>query len=169
MQPLNTSIETGTRWLRAVAQGSTLLSAIMIGLVWAGASFHMGVERSDAEQAAVQNSANLARAFEEHLSRSLNQIDRSLKIMRSHYIQQPDGGCDFKDWLLSSEFVDDQTVQVGIIGPDGFLLVSNNKTGSAAKIDLSDRDHFRAHLNSKNDELFISKPLIGRASGKWSI
>jgi hypothetical protein len=44
MKPLDTSIETGTRWLRAVAQGSTLLSAIMIGLVWAGASFHMEVE-----------------------------------------------------------------------------------------------------------------------------
>jgi hypothetical protein len=81
---LNTSLETGGRWLRAVAQGSTLLSVMMIALVWLGVGFHLRVEHSDAEGAAVQNTANLARAFEEHLSRSLNEIDRSLKIIRSN-------------------------------------------------------------------------------------
>jgi hypothetical protein len=37
------------------------------------------------------------------------------------------------------------------------------------KMDLSDRDHFRFHLTSTDDQLFISKPVIGRVSGRWSI
>jgi diguanylate cyclase (GGDEF)-like protein len=37
-------------------------------------------------------------------------------------------------------------------------------------VDLSDREHIQVHKNSGGlDRLFISKPVLGRASGKWSI
>jgi hypothetical protein len=168
MDPLSTPIEIRTRWLRSVATGSTLLGLFMIVLVWAGLSFHQEVKRSNAERAALQDSDNLARAFEEHLSRSLKEIDRSLKIMRSRYAQHPDE-LDFRAWLRDSHLFDDQTVQVGIIGPDGFLRLSSMDTPSSPKTDLSDREHFRVHRESKSDDLFISKPVVGRTSGKWSV
>src|SRR6187401_1240477 len=94
--------ESGIRWLRVVAQGSTLLSAIAIGLVWASVGFHLEVKRSDVEREAVQNSANLSRAFEEHLSRSLNEIDRSLKIIRTNYLLDPEL-FDLRAWLKISQ------------------------------------------------------------------
>src|ERR1700730_16384824 len=166
MQSLNTSIETGTRWLRAIAQGSTLLSAIMIGLVWAGASFHMGVERSDAERAAVQNSSNLARAFEEHLSRSLHEIDRSLKIIRSNYMLDP-AGFDLRRWVSISHIFDENTLQLAIISPDGFIKQSNINSSTSVGTDLRDREHFRRFVDATKDELYISKPVVGRTTGKW--
>jgi diguanylate cyclase (GGDEF)-like protein/PAS domain S-box-containing protein len=156
------------RWLRAIAQSSTLLGLFMIALIWAGLRFHQEVGRSSAEREAVQNSDNLARAFEEHLSRSLKDIDRSLKIARSRYLQNPDE-FDFRRWLRDSQLFDDQTVQVGIIGPDGHLKLSSMDTPSSPKTDLSDRAHFRVHLDGKIDDLFISKPVVGRTSGKWSV
>ena len=167
MRP-STSIEIGGRWLCAVAQGSTLLSAMMIALVWAGVGFHLKVEYGDAERAAVQNSANLARAFEEHISRSLNEIDRSLKIIRSNYMLDPDG-FNLRRWLNTSQLFDDQTLQVAIISPDGFIKQSNINSPTSVGTDLRDREHFTRFVNVDNDDLFISKPLIGRTTGKWSV
>src|SRR5712691_3153318 len=168
MWSLDALIEVGTRWLRAIAYGPVLLGALMIGLIWSGLFLHLQVERSDAERAAVQNSDNLARAFEEHLSRSLKDVDRSLKIMRSRYMRYPDE-LDFRSWLRNSQLFDDQTVQAGVIGPDGLLRLSSIDSPSSPKTDLSDREHFRVHVNAKSDDLFISKPVIGRTSGKWSV
>ena len=165
---LHTSLETGGRWLRALAQGSTLLSVMMIALVWVGVGFHLRVEHNDAEGAAVQNSANLARAFEEHLSRSLNEIDRSLKIIRSNYLLDP-GGFNLKRWLSVSQLFDDQTLQVAIISPDGFIKLSNINSATAVGTDLRDREHFRRFVDISDDDLFISKPVIGRTTGKWSV
>lgn len=168
MWSFNELLDVGTRWLRAIAQGSTLLGVFMIGLLWTSLSFHLNAEHTNAERAAIQNSANLARAFEEHLSRSIKDIDRSLKIMRSRYVQYPNE-LDFRNWLRNSQLFDDQTVQVAVIGPDGVLVLSSIDAPSSPKTDLSDREHFRVQLDAKSDDLFISKPVIGRTSGKWSV
>ena len=145
-----------------------MLGVTLIILLWTGVSFHLGGERREAERGAIQNSANLASAFEEHLSRSLNEIDRSLKIIRANYEQNP-SAFDFKDWLKTSQLFDDQTVQASIIGADGRIKQSTVESRSAIGTDISDREHFRVHVQAQNDNLFISKPVIGRTTGKPSI
>ena len=66
-----------------------MLGAILISLVWMAVFFFLKNEHDSAERAAIQNSTNLAGAFEEHLSRSLIEIDRSLKIIRALYMRDP--------------------------------------------------------------------------------
>jgi hypothetical protein len=36
-------------------------------------------------------------------------------------------------------------------------------------VDLSDREHFKVHVYADGDELFISKPVVGRTTNQWSI
>src|SRR6266487_927157 len=86
----DTLIEKATRWRRVVAQGSTLLGVLMIGCLWGALGIYAEGERAATERAAVQNSDNLARAFEEHLSRSLKN-DRSLAQGRARALRAQPG------------------------------------------------------------------------------
>jgi diguanylate cyclase (GGDEF)-like protein len=49
------------------------------------------------------------------------------------------------------------------------MRASNVGPQPAPPLDLSDREHYLVHVNSSEDQLFISKPVIGRASGRWSV
>jgi hypothetical protein len=81
-------------------------------------------EHDSAERAAIQNSTNLAGALQEHLSRSLNEIDRSLKIIRTLYARDP-GKLDLPVWLKSNWFMTNDVLQITIVDRDG-----NAKVGS---------------------------------------
>ena len=45
------------------------------------------------------------------------------------------------------------------------MRYQHQRNGSTLAIER----HFKVHVNSKDDQLFISKPVIGRASNKWSV
>ena len=65
--------------------------------------------------------------------------------------------------------IEDLTFQVAVIDADG-LLAYSSIAGAINRTDLSEREHFRVHRdNPDNDVLFISRPLKGKVSGKWSI
>lgn len=57
-------------------------------------------------------------------------------------------------------------LQVAIIDPDGWLSWSS--VPDWERVDLGDREHFRVH-RSGDHGLFVSEPLIGRASGRHSV
>ena len=48
-------------------------------------------------------------------------------------------------------------------------MLMNNNGPTKDRVDLSDREHIRVHVNTDRDRLFISRPVLGRVSGKWSL
>ena len=151
----------------AVFHGSTILGLVLIGVVWLVVGLHIEGERINAEQAAIQNGANLAGAFEEHLSRSLNEIDRSIKVIRAEYLDEPD--FDLRVWLNRSPLFDDQTLQVSIVSREGYIKASSVISASSVGTDLRDREHFKFQASAIDDQLHVSKPVIGRTTSKWSV
>jgi PAS domain S-box-containing protein len=151
----------------AVFHGSTILGLVLIGVVWLVVGLHIEGERINAEQAAIQNGANLAGAFEEHLSRSLNEIDRSIKVIRAEYLDEPD--FDLRAWLNRSPLFDDQTLQVSIVSREGYIKASSVISASSVGTDLRDREHFKFQASAIDDQLHVSKPVIGRTTSKWSV
>lgn len=76
------------------------------------------------------------------------------------------------DWpkLVQEEFAANrQSVQIAIIDAAGLMITSTKMLYPEKPVDLSDREHYRVHVDSTEDRLFISKPLIGRASQSWSV
>jgi len=65
--------------------------------------------------------------------------------------------------------IDDLTFQVTVIDSDGIMIFSNLAKPST-RVDLSQRAHFRVHKEAGDaDHLYISSPVLGKVSGKWSI
>jgi diguanylate cyclase (GGDEF)-like protein len=157
-----------SEWLPIVGHGSALMGALLIGFIWLSVNFFLENERNTAELAAVKNSMNLAGAFDEHLSRSLSETDRALKLLRNRYARAP-GEFDLDDWLKTVQLFDNEILQVSLIDANGVLRLSSVDPTRFVGLDLSDREHFKVHVHSDSDELFISKPVIGRTTQKWSI
>jgi diguanylate cyclase (GGDEF)-like protein/PAS domain S-box-containing protein len=58
-------------------------------------------------------------------------------------------------------------VQVAIADATGDVIYSN--LGLTNKVMIDDRAHFKAHVGEYTDRLYVSKPVFGRVSKKWSI
>jgi hypothetical protein len=143
-----------------------LLGAILICLVWVTLFFFLKNEHDSAERAAIQNSTNLAGAFEEHLSRSISELDRSLKIIRA--LQARDRGrFDLVDWLRSNRILTDEVLQITIVDRDGKVTLGSFESAARTASDPRDSEYYRTHINASNDQLAIGKPVIDPAMGGW--
>jgi methyl-accepting chemotaxis protein len=151
--------------LQQLRHGTAYLAAAMTVVIWAAAALHLLTFKSQLFESVRQHSANLARAFERDIITSLRGVDWTLQQLRQHYLRQPNA-VDFA--ARAEELTDGVSIQYVIIGPNGFTTVSS-VSANTTPIDLSDREHFRVHVESDRDTLFISKPVLGRVSGKWTI
>ncbi len=154
-------------YARALRHGTTFLALAMIGVIWLGAGLHVITSRSQLFDTVRKNSSNLAHAFEQDVVHSLREVDWTIQLLRRYYVQQ---GPKFDFGTLTSDLnnADGLTLQYAIIGPTG-ILIHSSISPNAAPVDLSSRAHFRVHLESKDDFLFVSKPVLGKISGKWTI
>ena len=146
---------------------SILVGIFSVAVVWLGAWYISTEEFKRTEAAAYQDTANLARAFEEHIIRLIQAHDQILIFARTSYSKDP-RHFDLMRWAREQQFATDVTLQIATTDKRGILTGSNLGMPST-RTDLSDREHFRVHADSDRDELFISKPVLGRVSGKWSI
>ena len=139
--------------------------ACLLALIWWGIWSTLDRQHADALNGAARDTANLARAFEENTRRTVASADQILLALRSAYRRDP-AGFDVRDWLKTETAPDWLTAQIAVIGPDGMSVAS---TASAQRVSVADREHFIAQRDSADDTLLISKPVLGRSSGRWSI
>lgn len=147
--------------------GILALCFVLLGTCW-GMVLHILHNRrgSDLELART-TVGNLAIAFEESAYRTIRQIDLSAAILAESYAEHPQRFADdvreLKDRLR-----DDIVFQVSVVATDGYLAYSSLQTGGE-RIFLGDREHVRQQIELPEDRLFISKPVQGRISKKWSL
>ena len=143
-----------------------LVAGVLVLLTW-WQVFHLVAESDLREHnSAVRDLANITRVSQEHASRTLRSADQVIRFVESRYLEVGNR-LDLKD--LTAKGVIDAEIfnQVGIIDPQGILILSNQP--AYGRLDLSDREHFRVHIAADTGQLFISKPVLGRATGKLSI
>lgn len=151
--------------LRA-ARAVAWFGAALLVMVWVVIYASLSSERTRILADTRADTANLARAFDEHIQRTIAGLDQTLLYLRAEFQQAPER-FDLNRSVANNVILKRVSVQIARIGADGVLADSN--VLGFTRMDLSDREHFRVHKVARKDELFISKPVLGRASGKWSI
>src|SRR5690348_9675428 len=112
-----------TSWLHAFMQPVTFLGIGMILTVMAGLAYLVQKDEDDAYRLAKRNGANLAQMFEGYLSRTLNSVDNTLRVLRTSY-QQHSRTFDLAAWARDPDVQNDLTLQLSITGPDGVIRAS---------------------------------------------
>jgi len=163
-----------TRSRRSASLRSTVrpllpeLAAIgcFLAFLWASIAGGLSHEYSASETTAIQTTGNLARAFEESTRRTIGQIDQVLLSARAFRSAQGER-FDFHEWIRTQTVTDRMTAQIGMAERSGEVFASNLPLPKG--ISILDRPHFRAQIDPAHDDLFISRPVIGRVSGQSTI
>ena len=153
-------------WQRARSQIYIILiiGTCVTVLLWLIMYVVIATERRAAIDHARDEAANLSAAFQAEVSQTLNSVTRAIDAVAKHMRAAPHE-FDIHDWADEIPMLSAAAVQGAIIGPYGILL-STTMEPHPAPIDLSDREHFRIHLDGTFKGTYVSKPVVGRLRGQ---
>ncbi|MGO8914061.1 MAG: PAS-domain containing protein [Bradyrhizobium sp.] len=154
-------------WLRASLHSASFAGLILIAACWFVVAFVSSVEHEKAMEGALKQTNSLVRLFEQNTVDMLERFDRTLLLLRKSFEDDP-AHFDLRSWAGRTALVGDETLQLSLIGADGYMSASTAGY-QGPPLYLGDRDHFKKQLDLRFDNLFISEPVLGRTSGKWSL
>ncbi len=140
-----------------------LVCILLVALIWGVTLEKIGRDKAEVEKNATREATHLAMAYTEQLSRSLDQIEQITRSVRYAW-QTTHGALKLEDQLQHGLYPRSAQLYVTIIDRNGTVVTSTlDKTGSK---NIADKDYFQAHKSNLSESLLISKPSIGRRSGK---
>jgi PAS domain S-box-containing protein len=158
------AVSARTVWLIAtiVVTGIALIVAL-----WIAVFVLIAAERKAALSDARANISNLSGAFQAALSRELDGVSAAMNLVARQMIASPDSS-HLQKWVRALPLSSGDVIDAAIVGPDGKLLAIASEA-HPPPADMSNRSYFRFLATRRTDSLFISKPAIGRLSGRTAI
>ncbi len=152
---------------RALKWGIASVVGIVIIAMWGLVTASIISSRDADILNAEFEAGNFAAAFQDEVEHTLDSVAGTMEIIVQQ-MREKDGHFDMYQWARDIPLIAAGTIQASIIGPDG-MLVATTLEQHPKPIDLSDREHFRVHLDGTFKGLFISKPVTGRVSKQVTI
>jgi diguanylate cyclase (GGDEF)-like protein len=153
--------------VRKTIRITIIVTGIVIVAMWAAAAVSITIAKHAAMEHGRLEVRNLAAAFADEVDHTIANVSASMDIVAQRWRANPDRP-DIYAWAHEIPVLAGATIQAGLIGPDGWMR-SSTWDANMKPMDLSDREHFRVHLDGKFKRIFISKPVVGRATGKTTI
>ena len=153
--------------IRIVVSLVVILSLVASGLYWWQISIAEKQLRSETVAQAELRARQLNGAVAEQVAILIRYVDFAVQELASAY--QPDKLGEFARQVerIGQRFPEDSLIQIAVIDAKGYLAYSN--LGMKERVFLGDREHFKVHLGTGKQRLFISAPVLGRVSKQWSV
>ena len=148
-----------------VPLGTVILATTIIGMLWTALIYDSKRSDDAAIAQATVNSGNITAAFREHIRRTVGSIDQLMIGIAADHEENP-AAFRIPKWIYDTLLLKGMAMQVSLVDRNGIIRASNL---GGTDVDVSDREHFRYHLDPAATQPYISKPLIGRVSNKLSI
>ncbi len=162
-----TDITPQPGWRRRLLSPLNVGAVLILLFIWTFTFHQLTLERDRLIRDAQARTQVEAQAFGEYSLGSVRRVSEFLLDLRASWLS----GRDVFEQVIHErqEAVRDLTFQVAVIDENGMLLYSSIGP-TTERVDLSQREHFRVHKESGGrDVLFISDPVQGKVSKKWSI
>jgi PAS domain S-box-containing protein len=148
-----------------------LFGAVVIVLLGGTVALQLVSEQTAILDEARKHTANLARAFEEHIDRTVKEIDQTLLVLQRGYRSDP-AGFKLWQWPARELLLHDLPVQIAMVDRDG-RIVGTTEGPAPVAVSVRDEDYFRYLAANDDNSLFIGQPVIGRgaggAAGHWAM
>ncbi len=155
----------GGRFLLPVA--ILLFGLGIVALICGATVMQLAAQRAAIVEEARKHTSNLARAFEEHIRRTVKEVDQTLSVLKRGYQSDP---ARFKlwEWPGKELLLQDLSVQILMADKNG-TIVGTTEGPAPVAASVRNEDYFLYHINHADDSLFIGKPIAGSGAGRWSI
>ncbi len=142
-----------------------LIAALVAG-IWMVALIVQSSAYNNVRHQAENDASMLALALAEQSSSFIGRIDQALRTAKFVFERNPENA-SIEELVRRKAVLIDDIVQFSIADADGIMRQSNLPLGPTP-ISIADREHFMVHAES-DAGLFISKPVFGRVSQRWSV
>lgn len=143
----------------------SLFSLLLICGLWLGAFKELQNSRNNYLDDARRDAQSLSRLFLEHAYRTIEAADQAALYLRYRYAERGNAlnlATEIDNGLVARNVYN----LVSIVDAQGDVVLSSKPF---TPVNLADREHVQVHMQGGQDQLFISKPVLGRVSKKWSL
>lgn len=151
-----------------IAATVSLIAAVAVALMWWAVQSQWDYESAQAVATASERNDNLAVAFDQFATRTLQGANTLTSFVRSETEK------------VGPQRAIERLKQEALIGTGGFFdgvgildksgrLIATAERGSWPQLNFSEREHFKVHLESDKVGLFIGKPVESRILKKLII
>jgi signal transduction histidine kinase/DNA-binding response OmpR family regulator len=140
-----------------------LFGALVILLIGGTVLLQLSNERTAILDGGRKHTSNLARAFEEHIRRTVKEIDQTLLVLRRGYENDP-AHFALWEWPGKELLLQDLSVQIAMADQGG-TIVGTTEGRAPVTVSVRNEDHFLYHARHNDDSLFFGKPVAGGGAG----
>lgn len=147
------------------------LALLLCALYWAQLLRYQASELEDNKYQTRLRAVQMSAAMVTQVSSSIASLEYLAHTLATKFVT--DRAPDFPRSVETAlkTFPRDSILQIAVADVSGNLVYSSlsDPQGAAPKVSIADREHFQVHTHGGPAKLFISRPIMGRVSGKWSL